>query len=268
MYTDLHTHTTFSDGANSVSEMVEEAIRKGFSAIGIADHSFTPYDLRYCMKAEDQNAYLKQIAQVKEQYRDQIEVYAGLEYDICGEVRDRQRFDYLIGSCHYVKTCDGYRSVDHAEKEHREVIERYFYADPMAYAKTYFETYENRTKICRPDILGHFDLVSKFGLVHAGMPAYCDLALDALISCLKVTPIMELNTGAVVRGWRSDPFPQAFLLKELLAHGGKVILSSDAHRTAHLAGWFDQACALLKEIGFSSMIVRRKGEFEEVGLPQ
>ncbi len=34
----LHTHTTFSDGRNSISEMVEQAKKLGWKAIGISDH--------------------------------------------------------------------------------------------------------------------------------------------------------------------------------------------------------------------------------------
>ncbi|MGE5229434.1 MAG: PHP domain-containing protein [Deltaproteobacteria bacterium] len=35
---DLHTHTTFSDGSQTPTELVEEAARKGLSAIAVTDH--------------------------------------------------------------------------------------------------------------------------------------------------------------------------------------------------------------------------------------
>lgn len=35
----LHEHTTWSDGRNSISEMADEAIRRGWNVLGITDHS-------------------------------------------------------------------------------------------------------------------------------------------------------------------------------------------------------------------------------------
>src|SRR5437868_3586500 len=38
MYTDLHLHTTFSDGTYSPEELTREAIRYGFVALALTDH--------------------------------------------------------------------------------------------------------------------------------------------------------------------------------------------------------------------------------------
>ena len=80
-YSDLHVHTTFSDGIHTPEEIVQEAIRRNFLSIGISDHSFTDFDQRYCIKKEALADYHAEIRRVREQYADQIEVYAGLEYD-------------------------------------------------------------------------------------------------------------------------------------------------------------------------------------------
>ena len=33
-----HCHTTFSDGKSSIKEMLDQAVRLGFTEIGISDH--------------------------------------------------------------------------------------------------------------------------------------------------------------------------------------------------------------------------------------
>ena len=43
-YSDLHTHTVFSDGANTMEEMVRAAVERNFVSIGISDHSYTAFD--------------------------------------------------------------------------------------------------------------------------------------------------------------------------------------------------------------------------------
>ena len=265
-YSDLHTHTKFSDGAHTIEEMVRAAIQKNLVSIGISDHSYTDFDQRYCIKQEALADYRGEIRRVREKYAGQIEVYVGLEYDGYTVLENRADYDYLIGDCHYVKTFDGYHSVDHAKDEQWAAIETYFGGDAIAYSKAYFETYVDCTARNRPDILGHFDLAAKFGFVDEENPVYQRMALEALLASLEVTPIVELNTGAISRKVRTTPYPAAFLLPELRAHGGKVILSSDAHRTENIAFWFDEAVELLKANGFKRIMQLRGGQFEEVGI--
>ena len=66
-YTDLHTHTVFSDGKYTVEELVQLAMEKGMPAIGISDHSFTVFDQRYCMKDGRIPEYLAEIRRVQEE---------------------------------------------------------------------------------------------------------------------------------------------------------------------------------------------------------
>lgn len=265
-YSDLHIHTTFSDGIHSIEEIVQEAVEKKMISIGISDHSYTPFDQRYCMKQDAVAAYLQEIKRVRELYKDRIEVYAGLEYDGYSELENPGDFDYLIGDCHYIKTWDGYHSVDHAKDEQWHAIETYFNSDPMAYARAYYQTYINRTQEHKPDILGHFDVVVKHGFVDEESTAYRKMAAEALIACMEVAPVVEMNTGSVIRKWRESAFPDTYLLKEILAHKGCIILSSDSHRADTLTGWFNEAAGVLRTIGFKSTVIFRNNGFQEVGL--
>ena len=107
---------------------------------------------------------------------------------------------------------------------------------------------------------------AKFGFMPEDSPAYRDLAAQALLACLEVTPIVELNTGAMARGLRGSPYPHRFLLREILQHGGRMILSSDAHRRENLGFRFDDGLVLLRETGFRSVAVLHRGAFEDVGI--
>lgn len=265
-YSDLHVHTKFSDGIHTIEEMVHEAVQKNMVSIGISDHSYTPFDRRYCMKPEAMPEYLREIKRIRELYKDKIEVYAGLEYDGYSELENRTDFDYLIGDCHYIQTWDGYHSVDHAKDEQWHAIETYFNRDVMAYVRAYYQTYINCTQKHKPDILGHFDVVVKHGFVDEESTAYRKVAAEALLACMEVTPIVEMNTGSVIRKWRESAFPDTYLLKEILAHKGKIIFSSDSHRADTLTGWFSEATEVIREIGFKSTLIFRNGSFQEVGL--
>ena len=79
MKSNLHTHSTFCDGKNTPEEIVISAINKGFASVGISGHGYTEFDLRYCVKnvAEYQN----EIKRLKEKYKNEIEIYLGVEED-------------------------------------------------------------------------------------------------------------------------------------------------------------------------------------------
>ena len=80
-YSDLHTHTVFSDGQNTIEEMVRAAIRRNMVSIGISDHSYTACDESYCMRKDDLPLYIAEIRHIAEKYKEQISVFAGLELD-------------------------------------------------------------------------------------------------------------------------------------------------------------------------------------------
>lgn len=78
-------------------------------------------------------------------------MHAGREYDGYTQLDNPEDFDYLIGGCHYIKTWDGYHSVDYAKDEQWQAIETHFDSDPMACVETYID----RTRARRPDILAY-----------------------------------------------------------------------------------------------------------------
>ena len=100
MLTNFHTHTNFSHGKENPEEIVIYAIENGFSSLGFTGHSYTDFDLSYCMT--DTAGYMAEINRLKEKYKGKIQIYLGLEEDIFSKERP-DGFDYIIGSAHYVK---------------------------------------------------------------------------------------------------------------------------------------------------------------------
>ncbi|MBQ7974646.1 MAG: hypothetical protein IJ300_03045 [Clostridia bacterium] len=49
----LHTHSLYCDGKNTLEELTEAAIERGFSSIGFSGHCYTPFDSSYCMSIEN-----------------------------------------------------------------------------------------------------------------------------------------------------------------------------------------------------------------------
>ena len=77
-YVNLHNHTVYSDGINTIEENIESAIEKGMYALGFSDHSYTPCDESYCMMLRDYSPYLRELSELKEKYKGKIRIYAGV----------------------------------------------------------------------------------------------------------------------------------------------------------------------------------------------
>jgi DNA polymerase (family 10) len=100
----FHVHTIYSDGANTLSEMVNAARDRGYKIIGITDHSKSAFYANG-LKEEDILRQLDEIDELNHKYAD-IKILKGIESDI---LRDGsldydedilKRFDFVIASVH------------------------------------------------------------------------------------------------------------------------------------------------------------------------
>lgn len=240
---DLHAHTTYCDGQNTPAEMVEAAAAKGLTTFGLSGHGYTAFDTSYCMRREDIPRYLAEVNYLKAAYFDRIHVLCGVEQDYYGE-DPADAFDYVIGSVHYLRCGEDYVPVDESPDILRAACERYFGGDIYALCEAYFDTAADVVNRTGCDIIGHFDLIAKFNerehLFDESHPRYTAAWQKAADSLLKTGVPFEINTGAVSRGYRSQPYPSADIRAYLRERGGTFILSSDAHSTDAVAYAFSE----------------------------
>lgn len=238
---DLHVHTTFSDGRNTPEEMVQAAIAKGMAAIGFSDHAHTAFDESYCIPREKLPAYRAEIAALKEKYKGQIEILCGIEQDFYADT-PTDGYDYVIGSVHYVKIREEYIPIDENPEILLDAAKRHFGGDIYLLIEKYYETVAEVAEITHADIIGHFDLITKFNencvLFDESAPRYMAAWRSAADRLLKAGIPFEINTGAVSRGYRTTPYPSAPIQDYLRSHGAQFLLSSDSHRASTLCFGF------------------------------
>ena len=266
MLTNYHTHSTFCDGKNTPEQMVQAAVEKGFDALGFSGHGYTPRDSGFCMR--DLPAYFTSIRQLQKEYADKIQIYLGVEEDLIHPA-NREDYDYIIGSSHYIVKDGVYYSVDGTPDCYQKCV-ALFDGDPLAYSKEYYETFCNYILWRKPDIIGHFDLLTKFdelnGLELMNDPAYIRLASTYLDAAMRSECIFEVNTGAIARKMRTTPYPSADLLYRMKKQDARLILSSDCHDCNYLDCHFEQTRHLLREIGFKKLYVLYDGRFQTTDL--
>lgn len=246
---DLHTHTYYSDGACSPEEMVVSAIEKGLSCIGFSDHSYTDFDGSFCIPEDKVEAYRQAVVACKEKYKDKIQVLCGMEQDFYASL-PAIGYDYVIGVMHYVKAGEHYIPVDNTAQHIIDGTEKYFGGDIYALLEKYYEDVALLARDEAVDIVGHFDVVSKFNepkpLFDIHNPRYVaawQRAAEALIAAGKT---FEINTGAMARGYRTTPYPHPEIINFILDRGGKLCLGSDSHHAETIAFRFENYAHLCK----------------------
>ena len=262
MLCNLHTHTTFCDGHDTAEEMVKVAIEKGFSTLGFSGHGFTTTEEDYCM--QDTKAYMNEIFRLKAAYADKIEIYCGVEEDASYPISNRSAFEYILGSSHYL-TIDGTTySIDESLDAFKLCLKK-MDGDYIKLADAYYDAFCRYIFTYKPDIIGHFDLITKYD-ERLGHPFqndrnYQQLASSYIAKAAQSGAFFELNTGALARGHRSTPYPAEPLLYTLKKNEAKLVLNSDCHRANMLDYYFHEARDLLRDIGFTHIYGFSHGEF-------
>ncbi len=239
---DFHIHTTFSDGKNTPEEVVREAIKKGIECIGFSDHSYTFFDDSYCVSQENTPVYKDEIERLKSKYADKIKIYCGIEQDYYS-AESTGGYDYVIGSVHYVKAGQEYIPVDESTEALKRAVEKYFNGDYIKFAEEYFKTVAKVAEKTNADIIGHFDLVSKFnesGLFDENDKRYISAWKNAADRLLLHKKPFEVNTGAISRGYKTFPYPAEDMIEYIKQNGGELILSSDAHFAQNICYQFEK----------------------------
>ena len=255
----VHTHSVFCDGKNTLAEMAQAAYEAGAVSFGASGHSHTPIpEDEGGVLPVDMSAYRAEVLRLREEYAGRMDVLLGIELDNCADVT-AEGFDYWIGSAHRLKGPDGqFYTVDWDAETLDACRSQAFGGDSCAMAESYYAEVRKMAER-KPTILGHVDLITKFNEHGAFLdeedPRYRAAALDALHAADAKETLLEINTGAMARGYRTAPYPALFLLREWRNMGGKVILTADAHSAKDIVYGYSRAAELAKAAGYDRSVL-------------
>ena len=255
---DLHIHSTCSaDGGASIADYARRAQELGLAEVGLCEHAdFDPRDRSY--RYLDLARYDREITagqalapQVRLRQGVEITYQANLEAEIRTWLASRN-WDYVIASVHLVDYEDGWAMISEPS-----AVEAYF--DRHSQRQAYLPYFEELLRAARSglgDLLGHFDLVKRYGVAHYGRfepTSFADEIRAVLRAAVKAGVGLEINTSGL-RQAPSEPYPGLTVLRWYREMGGEILaVGSDAHRVEHLAAGTDQALALALAAGFTAI---------------
>jgi histidinol-phosphatase (PHP family) len=255
MRIDYHTHhVRCGHAVGTLEEYVQRGIAMGLQQLGLSDHmpllhvDPATYLEGMAMPMDELPRYFEEAKQLQHKYKDQIDIRVGLEGDfIEGYEEQIERivtgydWDYVIGSVHFLGEWDvtDFRQLAGWEgKDIYSVYEQYYDAIQKA-AKTGFYDY-----------IGHVDVIKRFEFKPE--VETLSLAKRALDTIHAHGLAIELNASGL-RTPVKEMFPSRDVLAYAVELGIPLTIGSDAHHPDKLCNYFDQAHALLRELGVKQL---------------
>ena len=192
----LHSHSTYSDGQQSIREMAEACIAQGYEYLGITDHSKSSF---FYANGLFENRIQEQFSEIEEIRKDlnNFSIFRGIECDILSDGSldydpdILEQFDFIIISVHSVLNMD----VKTATARLVKAIE-----NPYS------------------TILGH--LTGRLLLRRPGYPLHMPTILDAC-KANNVSVEINANPRRLDIDWK--------FLPDVLERGIKISINPDAH---------------------------------------
>lgn len=258
-----HVHSQFCDGLSTAEEMVQAAIQKGFVSLGISSHAVQDFDMQYAIKPDQEDAYVAEIRRLQQAYRGRIRLWVGTERDQLSICR-REKYEYLIGSMHYLRKGDQFFTVDGDPDKLQQAIRKAYGGDGALMAVHYYQELGRYIEDFRPDIIGHYDLLMKYNrggeLFDPDDPRVQEAIGQSLQRAIRGCRLMEVNTGALARTAGGGIYPGLGILRRWRALGGEVILSSDCHKAEQLDAGYEEGLQLMLKAGYRDMLMLGRGD--------
>lgn len=252
----LHTHTCLDHGKDTVDELCQTAIAKGFTVLGFSGHGYNRPIASTSMSRSNQEKYLEQVHKAQKKYQGQLEIYCGVEQDSMMRVNPKD-FDYIIGSVHWIKAAGNIWEIDKSPELFAKMRDEAFDGSIEKLVRRYYDDVKEMMDWPEVDIVGHIDLISKFNENEEFFPWdaewYLDAAKSAIDKGIENGLVFEMNTGAIARKNRLTPYPHPLLLKYMADHDAKLCINTDCHDRQFLDLEIQECIDKAKKAGFKTL---------------
>lgn len=253
---DYHVHTARCGHAvGSMEAYVERAIERGVQELGFSDHLYLYWlpaherDPELGMAEWELEHYVEDVTRCRERYSADIVIRLSTEADfIPGQERALERilrqydWDYVVGSVHFLGAWgfDDSRYLAEFERWDRDKLYSH-----------YFDIVGQSAETGLFDVIGHADLVKKFGHFPEDDQQGNYDRLAARLAQAGVCA--EVNTAGL-RKPCGEMYPHPDLLRAFRESGVPITFGSDAHAPGEVAADFAAAAALMRGAGYDTYV--------------
>jgi histidinol-phosphatase (PHP family) len=257
---DYHMHTPLCGHAiGEPDEYVQQAKKVGLEEIGFSDHAplVSHNDARYTMNPDQLSLYHEMIEAMQKKHAG-FPIKLGLEADYLPgfesqtkKVLDGYPYDFVIGSIHFIDKWafdDPDEQVKWKDKDIDRVYHDYYALLRKSAASGLF------------DIMGHVDLVKKFG--HRAHEDFTSEIEKTAKTFKDSGVVVEINTSGLRKPVK-EIYPSLQILKIYKKADVPITFSSDSHDPKDVGRDYDKALALAKEAGYKEYVSFKKRKIEK-----
>ena len=224
---DYHMHTPLCGHAvGAPTEYARHAVSVGFEEIGFSDHAplVSYVDPRITMSFDQLPQYHKMIEEVQKEFKGKLRIKMALEADFIPgyekktkAILDGYPYDYVIGSVHFIKDWGFDNPDERASWNDKDVNQVY---------RDYYDLLRQSAQSKMFDIMGHVDLVKKFG--HRATDDMTGEVEETAKVFKEFEMAVEINTAGLRKPVK-EIYPTPWMLKIYCQAGVPLTFGSDAH---------------------------------------
>ncbi len=242
-------------------EYVRQAIAVGLKEIGFSDHAplVSHADPKITMSFRQLPLYHKMIENVKTNNDPLLKIKIGLEADFIPGFEDKTKvmlesydYDYVIGSVHFINRWGFDNPQERQAWDEKDINAVY---------RDYFDLLRKSARTKLFNIMGHVDLVKKFG--HRPTKDITEDVQETARVFKESGVAVEINTSGLRKPVK-EIYPAAWMLKIYRKAGVPLTFGSDAHDPRDVGKDFDKAIALAKEAGYKEYLSFWKRQVDEI----
>jgi len=260
--TDHHMHTPLCGHAKGEpSEYAKQAIGVGLEEIGFSDHApLVSHEAPgITMNINQLPEYYKMIENVQGTYQSELIIKMGIEADFIPgyedktkEILDDYPYDYVIGSVHFINQW-GFDNPEEREGwDQKDVITVY---------REYFDLLRRSAQTGLFNIMGHVDLVKKFG--HRPSEDIRDEVENTARVFKECGVAVEINTSGLRKPVK-EMYPAQWMMEVYQKAGVPLTFGSDAHDPNDVGRDFEKAKNMAIESGYTEYVVFKQRQIEKV----
>lgn len=243
-----------------MEDICHAAIAAGVEELGFTDH-FDLHPHEPFPDYLDADAWWSSFETCQKMFADDLVLRAGVEIgephrfpDRVRDLLDQYPWDFVLGSLHWVGDICVFD-------------QPYFGENPDTPYSLYFEELARMVAVGDFDILGHFDVVKRYGFEHYGdfQPERHEPTIRRILRLLAERSLaIEINTSTLRRSVQK-PSPDLRILEWFREEGGQfVTLGSDAHTTQDVGFGLRSMKRMVATAGFEGLARYKNREITSV----
>ena len=260
-FADAHVHTAFSTGdCQSPMAGYLQLFKQGeVPGIGFAEHYHPNYEYHPELATEPPFDHAGYCAAVEQAKAAGYPVYRGIEVSYvpdadvnahCTKTLNHYRYDYAIGSVHFLKgtsfSLPDFHLVVPEKERRRDLLAGYYTCLDHVAGDDRFTVLGHADVFKRDVPMGHEMMEQCRDIIHDGTALAAKTAAQSGI-------IVEVNTSGLKKR-RAEMMPSEEFLRIYRRYGGEnICFSSDAHHPSNVCAGFDAARQYALSLGFTAI---------------